>query len=345
MPRGMAHTGGSLALLVPFALGCSLLPSVRDNIKPPASTAAPGKKPTVESLVEYLNQESSRVQNLRATVDIDAKGGGQAIGLSGRIAAQKPLGFRLMADVLGKSAVDIGSNNDEFWYWISQDKPPYLYHCAYKDLATGKVNVPFPFQPDMVLAALGMAEYDVKGKYELREQPRTWELLQSTTSATGQKVVRITVFNKEIAKPGLPQVLGHVIQDAAGNPICKAIVEKVKEDRDSNTKLPSVVRIEWPSMKMSMKLMLHNIETNKIGRSRFRGGEIQDRHRPRVQPVLSGRPEVRAVRPRTRPCHPGEPRADWRAAATAEVILFSQHRAHPLQRVSSILFGNVRHPC
>jgi hypothetical protein len=265
MPRWMANTGGGLALLVPFVLGCSLLPGVRDNIKPPpASTAAPGKKPTVESLVEYLNQESGRVQNLRANVDIDAKGPAGQIGLSGLIAAQKPLQFRLMADLLGKSAVDIGSNNDEFWYWISKDNPPYLYHCAYKDLATGKVNVPFPFQPDMVLAALGIAEYETKGKYELREQPRTWELIQSTVSANGQKVTRITVFNKEIAKSGQPQVLGHVIQDASGNLVCKAVVEKVKEDKETNTKLPSVVKLEWPGMKMSMKLMLHNIETNRI---------------------------------------------------------------------------------
>ena len=264
MPRWMAHTGSALALLVPFVLGCNLLPGVRDQSRPPPPTAAPGQKPTVASLVEYLNQESARVQNLRATVDIDAKAGNQPIGLGGRIAAQKPLQFRLMADVLGKSAVDIGSNSEEFWYWISQDKPPYLYHCAYKDLASGKVNVPFPFQPDMVLAALGMADFDPKGKYELREQPRTWELIQATTSATGQKVTRITVFNKEVSKPGYPQVLGHVIQDAAGKLVCRAVVEKVKEDKDSNTKLPSVVRIEWPSMKMSMKLMLSNIETNKL---------------------------------------------------------------------------------
>ena len=267
MPRWMANTGGGLALLVPFVLGCSLLPGVRDNIKPPPPpTAAPGSKPTVETLVEYLNQQSSRVQNLRASVDIDAKGDAGQVGLSGRIAAQKPLQFRLMADVLGKSMVDIGSNNDEFWYWISKDNPPYLYHCAYKDLATGKVNVPFPFQPDMVLAALGMAEYDPKGKYELREQPRTWELIQATVSANGQKVTRITVFNKQdmSLKPGQPQVLGHVIQDAAGKLVCRAVVEKVKEDRETNSKLPSVVKIEWPSMKMSMKLMLSDIETNKI---------------------------------------------------------------------------------
>ena len=265
MPRWMANTGGGLALLVPFVLGCSLLPGVRDNIKPPASTL-PAEKPTVASLVEYMNHQSSRVQNLRASVDIDAKGPSGVIGLSGSIAAQKPLGFRLMGNVLGKSAVDIGSNNDEFWYWISQDKPPYLYHCSYKDLATGKVNVPFPFQPDMVLAALGIAEFDPKGKYELRVQPNTLELVQATTSATGQKVTRITVFDKNDNSKvsGKPQVLGHVILDAAGNPVCKAIVEKVTEDRNSNTKLPSVVRIEWPAMKMSMKLMLHNIETNKI---------------------------------------------------------------------------------
>ena len=122
-----------------------------------------------------------------------------------------------MADVLGKSAVDIGSNNDEFWYWISQDNPPYLYHCAYKDLATGKVNVPFPFQPDMVVAALGIAEYDPKGKYELREQAAAWELIQY--DRRGQRASRSRgsrSSTSEVAKPPASRrCSGHVLQDAA----------------------------------------------------------------------------------------------------------------------------------
>src|SRR4051794_5746687 len=107
MRRWMVHAGGGLALLVPFVLGCNLIPGIRNNIKPPPP-ANMGEKPTVVSLVEYLNQEAGRVQNIRASVDIDAKAGRQAIGLDGMLAANRPRQFRLQAKVLGKSACDIG---------------------------------------------------------------------------------------------------------------------------------------------------------------------------------------------------------------------------------------------
>ena len=180
---------------------------------------------------------------------IDVKGGtGGGVGLDGRLAAQRPLNFRLQAEVLGKSAVDVGSNNDEFWYWIGKDKPPYLYHCSYADLATGKVNVPFPFHPDMVVAALGIAEYDPNGKYELRKQKRGWELVHSTA---GRRASR---------SPGSPSsTTGRRGGPAAGagarasgrtrQPICRAIVTEVTQDKGTGARLPSKVKIEWPTMK------------------------------------------------------------------------------------------------
>ena len=54
-----------------------------------------------------------------------------------------------------KPVADFGSNENEFWYWISQDNPPYLYHCNYSDLSQGNVKLPFPFQPDWVLEVVG----------------------------------------------------------------------------------------------------------------------------------------------------------------------------------------------
>jgi hypothetical protein len=253
-----------LALGLPFLAGCHLFNNSRsrDNIKIPAHT---DQKPTVGSLVNYLNQNARLVQSLQASVDVDAKQGRQlSINLGGALAAQKPRDFRLRAKVVGSPAVDIGSNDDRFWYWISKANPPHYYFCTYKDLSTGKVNVPFPVETDMVLAALNMAEYDPKGKYELKQTKETIELTQDTVSLAGQPVKRVTVFRGTMAKLGEPQVLEHILRDGRGNLICKASVQRVEVDRASKAVIPTRVMIEWPAQQVSMKLMLSDLQVNRI---------------------------------------------------------------------------------
>jgi len=261
MPRKSKWVAFSLVIFLLFQTGCSLTPINRDRSMAPTP---PDRKPDSASLVNYLNLNAQKVTNVRAKVDIDCKQGRQAVGLGGRLACQKPKDFRLKADVLGKPAVDIGSNNDEFWYWISQAQPPYVYHCSYRDLSTGKVNVPFPFHPEMVLAALGIAEFDPSGKYEIKENAKTVELIQDATTTAGEEVKRITVFNRFQAGPNQPQVLGHVLQDLKGKPICRAVVQKVTVDRNTGAVLPTVVTIEWPAQELSMKLMLSDLQTNGL---------------------------------------------------------------------------------
>jgi hypothetical protein len=261
----LTRLGVAIALAVPLVAGCHLLPSRDQNNN---QIIPPSKTPEVPALVNYLNQNAKRMETVRAKVDIDAKQGRQVIGLSGYLACQKPNGFRLRASVLAQPAVDIGSNDEEFWYWISRANPPHVYHCSYRDLSTGKVNVPFPFQPDMVMAALSMAEYDPKAKYDLKVLPRTLEMSHDTTSPSGQQVKRVTVFNRLQARPNEPQVLSHLLLDARGKLICKATVERVTTDRATSAVIPTRVTIEWPAQSVSMKLMLSDVEANTIDKQK-----------------------------------------------------------------------------
>jgi hypothetical protein len=204
---------------------------------------------------------------VQANLNIGARSGLQAIDVSGAVAARRPRELRLRGKVLGQSAVDIGSNDQEFWYWIRQANPPYYHKCSYKDLATGKVNVPFPVETDMVMAALNMAEYDPKGKYELNQgqgKETTWELVQDTTSAAGQPIKRTTVFRGTLARPGEPQVLEHVLRDARGNLVCKATVQRVEVDRASGAVIPTRLTIEYPAQKVRLKMELNDLQVNKI---------------------------------------------------------------------------------
>src|SRR5260370_42498277 len=105
--------------------------------------------------------------------------------------------FRMIADAVGSRVVDLGSNQQEFWYHISKAEPPYLFYCSYKDLAQG-VQMPFPFQPEWVMEAMGMGNYGSPEQYTLASpsQRGTWELVQQTVNSQGQPVRKVTVFNQ-----------------------------------------------------------------------------------------------------------------------------------------------------
>jgi hypothetical protein len=118
--------------------------------------------------------------------------------------------------------------------------------------------MPFPFQPDMIVAALGMSEYDPNSKYEVKEYPQYLELIEPTVSPQGQPVQKVTVFHRGPAAPGRPQVLAHVLKDARGNLICKATVQEVQVNRETGAILPRKVTLVWPAQQVQMALQLYD---------------------------------------------------------------------------------------
>jgi hypothetical protein len=222
--------------------------------------------PPVKDLVDYLNKCSALVNSIQSPgLYMDCKAGNESASLTGNMVCEKPRNFRLKGGTFGSSECDIGSNSEEFWYWIKRDNPPYLYHCSYEAMSRGNVRLPFPFQPDMVVAALGMAEYDPDlSKYELKVLPKSLELSENTT-AGGQPVRRVTVFARgsvDVSK-GRPQVTDYILRDAQGRDVCKATVERVAVQR-SGAIVPQKVRLSWPAQKMEMALTLNSVTINAV---------------------------------------------------------------------------------
>ena len=255
--------GASVAVLLGVVVGCNVVaPHRRDTGGGTAVTE--DRLPSTEALVGYLNRNAERVgaNALQCkNLTIDCKADGRPVGLGGSMMCQKPRNFRLMAKVVGQPAVDIGSNQDEFWYWISKNEPPYLFHCSYDALAKG-ANIPFPFQPDMVVTALGIASYDPSKTYQLNAPPKAnyYELIESIASPQGQPMQKVVVFDRSERFPPQPQVIAHVLRDSKGNIICKATVESVQQNRDTGAILPRKVTFSWPAQKLEMKMELHDLQ-------------------------------------------------------------------------------------
>jgi hypothetical protein len=222
-------------------------------------------EPKVVDLVAYLNDNAHKVQAVQCTkVYIDAKQGNKVIGMDAYLACEKPRNFRMKAKVAGNYVADFGSNSDEFWYWISQADPPYVYHCTYDEMKTGRVGLPFPFQPDMVIAALGIGEYDPNAKYELRTNKDTVELIEPTQSVQGKPVFKVTVFQRGSVSTTRPQVLAYRLVDDKGKDIAVARINEVQVNKESGAVLPRRVQLVWvpdkADDKIEMKMTFENMQ-------------------------------------------------------------------------------------
>jgi hypothetical protein len=252
--RNIAVGFGALLLLG----GCS--PSMRT----PNQGRLPSETPTAAQLVKYLNDSSGKIQSIEVRdVFIDAQQDTKKVGLKGHMACQKPRNFRLMGDVVGQSAADVGSNDKEFWYWISKNEPPYLFHCGHQDFAEGRARGNFPIQPDWIMEALGMAERDPNGTYEpVKATQTTFELVQKTLSPQRQPIRKVTVFNRAPGSASSPQVMSHRIEDANGKLICSALITSVQYDEASRAVIPRQVKLEWPEPKVVLQLKLDGVKVN-----------------------------------------------------------------------------------
>jgi hypothetical protein len=259
----MRHIGFTLALaaLVPAA-GCTSTKwnMFRGKEEQKVATTAP----TAAALVEYLNDNADRVNTVRcASLDLQCSQGLRSVGLSGKMVCQKPRNFRMSGNAFGQQEIDLGSNDQEFWFWVKRGAP-YQFHCSHQALAEGRVQqLPFPVQPDWIIEALGVAHYGAAEKYQVVTKRDTWELVERTRSPQGKAIRKVTVFRQGRAPAGSPQVLAHLlVDDATGNEICSAQVVQVVVDRGTGAVLPRRVVLRWPAEKIKLTMTLDDVTVN-----------------------------------------------------------------------------------
>lgn len=256
----MRYILGLTLLGVLVLAGCNNLPHNRGTQPAANGARMPSATPTANDLVNYLNDNARRVQCLECRdVDLDCRQGVQPVGALGMMICQKPKNFRMTAKVLGNTEVDLGSNDQEFWYWIGKAQPPYLFHCGHQEFARGNVKMPFPFQPDWIVEALGISEYDSAKQYQVITKPKTFELVEQAVTPQGQQVRKVTVFSRSANQV---QVAAHILQDTKGKEICRAEISEVTFDRGTGAAIPKRVRMIWPEQQLEMKMKFDKVMVN-----------------------------------------------------------------------------------
>jgi hypothetical protein len=255
--------------------GCNIFgarPEPPDAKAPPVPTGH-FDTPTPELLVKYLNNQAALLQSIQTSdMTIDIRSQGNDVGLEGTLLCQKPRYFKLIGRKFGSQEVLVGSNDERFWFFIKRDPQDSLYYCSHNEYANGSsAELPFPFQPEWVLEALGMGQIDSSASLRVEEDNSTFKLIEDAT-LRGQPIKKVTVFYKGAARGNQPQVKARMMYDAKDRLICQATVKSVTriplERRSAkgtplHATCPQVIKLEWPAQDTELVLDLGRVQVNR----------------------------------------------------------------------------------
>jgi hypothetical protein len=260
--------------LVSLSVGCSAFHGKDNdpNVKPVARAGGP---PKAEELVRSLNENAQRVRTLNTDVSVDGKFDGTTGGAEALLAYERtyapnsaatPPNFRMTAKVAGMTVVELGSNSQEFFFQFSKAPDPAVHYCSYTDFRAGRAQMPFPIQPEWIVEALGVAEYDAKGHYTVKEDAKTYQLVETTLNPQGQTVYKVTSFSKVPSKNNQYPVISRVLLDSSGkqeNAIYTAYIVRNQIDPKSGATLPGEVKLTWPKERIEMSMRLKEPKVNE----------------------------------------------------------------------------------
>ena len=163
--------------------------------------ALPQATLTAAEVIREHNRTAERIESLEAhpSITVTSPDGGGVV--QGDMAMERPRNFSLVLSG-GPSRMkmaDIGSNDEEFWFWVKdRSRTKEYYFCEYDE--TGKSPLATTLQPELIVEALGLRvipEAEAAGcTIQPGPTPGTLALTYKPTKTQGETFTRMTIFSE-----------------------------------------------------------------------------------------------------------------------------------------------------
>jgi hypothetical protein len=216
--------------------------------------------PTLSQVVEAVNRNNSRIQSF-STSRASISGGGFPT-LRANIAFERPRRFRLKAAAssLTGAELDLGSNEELFWFWVRRNQPPAIYFCRHEQFAVSPARQMIPIEPSWLAEALGVAEFDPalphQGPSFLPNDRIRIDTIRDTPQGPTTKVT--------ILDGSQGWILEQHWYDAQRRLAASSVAGGHRQDPLSGLVMPTFVHIRCPSSQMDMRIDLGNVEINRL---------------------------------------------------------------------------------
>jgi hypothetical protein len=214
-------------------------------------------QPTLDQVITAVHDNTQRVRSCMATQAVLAVPG--VPRLSARVACEPPRRFRLQAQTaITGPELDIGSNDDLFWLWLRQHKPPVVAFCRHDQYAQSAARRLLPIRADWMPEMLGLVTFRPEDRHQGPFPLADGRLeIRSTISLPDGELLKSTILD---GTTGL--VAEQHLFTAAGERLASVRTSRHRVDPPSGAALPHLVEVSWPASGVDFTIELASIVTN-----------------------------------------------------------------------------------
>jgi hypothetical protein len=241
-----------------FASSGASCPNMLQQYTQPLARALP-PTPSLEQVMNVVNSNNGQVQSLftsQASVTVP----GVPTALRTTVAYQRDRRLRLRADTaLSGPEMDLGSNDELFWFWIKRNQPPALYHCRHDRFAFSAARQILPVDLTWLPHALGVATFEPGGNYQgpIPISAGRLEIRTLPTTPDGNTLVTVVDDSRGI-------VLEEHVYDRQGNRLASALLSRHQRDGTTGITLPRHVELHLPTMLLQIGIDLKDEQINRL---------------------------------------------------------------------------------
>jgi hypothetical protein len=208
------------------------------------------------SLIRSINNANSRVKSVCYT-DIKIQlSQNLTIRANGKLFFQKDKFLRIfISHSLFGQEMDIGSNEEFFWFWSKRMTPPALFYARHEDL--GKTMLKTPLNPDWLLESFGITQLPEKN-IEFVKCGLLQGIIQYKVSALGENVFIVTLLD-----PKINTIAGKYLYREDGNLLASIEFKSFKKCNKVGVMVPTSLRITWPEENIYMDWDMSGVGINQ----------------------------------------------------------------------------------
>jgi hypothetical protein len=225
----------------------------------PAAPIAFVGPPSVEQVIQVVNANTARVQQLQTTGATLTIAGMPSLRTS--LALDRPLRFRLRAGTgLTGNELDLGSNDELCWMWARRTEPAAVYYARHEPYGRTAVAELMPVPPHWLMEALGLVELDPHASYAgpfARGSGRV-EVRTSVPTPAGL-LTKVLVIDDQRG-----YVLQQHVYDAGGQLLASALSSQYAFHSAHQVSLPHQIDIQLPPAQLAFTLQVNGYSINQL---------------------------------------------------------------------------------
>jgi hypothetical protein len=215
---------------------------------------------TLEQIISAVNENTAHARSGVASQAYLTVAGMPR--LRAELAFEPKRHFRLKADTaLTGEELDIGMNDELFWFWVKRGVPPALYYCRHDQFAQSNAKSIMPVEPEWLVEALGLPTFLPTERHQGPAPVGAGRLeIQTRRPTSTGEMTKITIVDAQRAL-----VLAQHLYDPQGQLIASAITTDHIRDGMSGVNMPRQIDLQLPTTQLRMRIDVVDWKLNSLG--------------------------------------------------------------------------------